>query len=102
MTVYGDEVLVKHSKDPSSEEFPGILTIAKAEDTGHLKHKGILSDSDFKDNGSNSHDHSHHYHNHGYGHSDYQKITLGKSRLSSSRILGLNSSLVFPKTSALI
>lgn len=78
MTVYGDEVLVKHSKDPSSEEFPGILTIAKAEDTGRLKHKGILSDSDFTENGSNSHDHSHYYHSHGYCHTDYQKDNFGK------------------------
>lgn len=39
MTVHGDKVLVKYCKDPTSEEFPGILTIAKAEDTGRLKSK---------------------------------------------------------------
>lgn len=106
-TVDGDKVLIAKSKDPISEEFPGILTISKAEDTGRLKNKRLNDDSDYKESGNhgnhghhhNSHHHNHnntHHshghresHSHGFGHNDFKKEFLGRIEVQFLKDIGV-------------
>lgn len=48
-TAEGDEVLIRMCRDPPREDYPGTLTLAKAEDTGRLANdKHHRDEQDFK------------------------------------------------------